>query len=584
MVVMLMMTQMAFAVPAKKGSTKTVTLTDGTKVEISLKGDEYAHWWTDAYGNNYSVDNREVAYLLSAADMETLQASRLEMMNLRNALRQTTLKKLSQRKAEYTGTKHGIVILVNFQDLEMKSETAQEDFYRMFNEDGYSDGGHIGSVAEYFRDQSYGGLNIEFDVAGPVTVAHEMAYYGGNDRSGNDAHPCEMVIEACELVNDSIDFSLYDWDGDGEVDQVFIVYAGYGENAGASSDTIWPHEWELSSGRYSGDGTGAQTLDGVTVDTYAVSCELAGTRGSTLAGMGTACHEFSHCMGYPDFYDTNYSGGWGMQAWDLLDGGCYNGPSYNGEVPCGYTSYERWVAGWVEPTVLTDSMQVADMQPLNDTPEAYVLYNEGNTNEYYLLENRRADRWFKYVEDFSASSGMLIIHVDYDANAWRNNTPNSNASHQRMTIFRANNEDGTYRGGYYYFTQAEYQGHLYPSGENDSLTINSTPAATLYNNNSDGTKYMDKGIWDITLYDDNTISFNCYSEYPSDEEFDEEDEDDDENLDDDGEDTGIVGVPYSSDSSSPKRIYNMSGQYVGTDFHSLEKGIYVVDGQKIVKQ
>ncbi len=574
---MLMVAQALLAVPAKKGMTKEVVLADGTRVTLTLQGDEYAHWWTDTDGNTYIIDSQDVASPLSSLEVERLHTLSTEKKGERNESRQLRLAKVGQHRAEYVGDKRGIVILVNFQDLEMTSETAQEDFLRMFNEEGYSENGHIGSVADYFSDQSYGVFHLEFDVAGPVTVSQNYAYYGQNDNSGEDMYACTMVIEACRLVDEEVDFSQYDWDGDGEVDQVFVIYAGYGENGGASSNTIWPHEWELSSGARYGDGEGAITLDGTRINTYAVSCELAGNTGKTIDGIGTACHEFSHCLGYPDFYDTSYAGGWGMQEWDLLDCGCYSGPTYNAEVPCGYTAYERWAAGWLEPTVLVDSMVVVDMQPLNDTPEAYILYNEGHTDEYYMLENRKSDRWFKYLLSYTAPSGMLITHVDYNKSAWDNNTPNNNADHQRMTIFQANNEKGTYnsRSGYYNITRAQYQGHLYPYEENDSLTALSTPEASLYNENADGTLLMDKGIWDITLSDDNTMSFCCYVVYPT------KNPDQDPEPDPDP-DTGIKGVSIVAESDSV--IYDLSGQAVGIHFDSLPKGIYIVDGKKIVKQ
>ncbi len=567
---MMVVAQVVVAVPAKKGVVRTVALADGTQVELTLQGDEYAHWWRDASGNTYTIDGGGVASLLSKAEVNSMKAHRAGMMTERNKSRESRLKKLKAEQAKFTGKKRGIVILVNFQDLEMASATPQEDFDRMFNEEGYSDDGHIGSVADYFRDQSYGELDIEFDVAGPVVVSEGYAYYGENVR-GNDKYPCTMVIEACRLVDEEIDFAQYDWDDDGEVDQVFVVYAGYGENAsGVSSNAIWPHEWELSEGERSGDGEGAITLDNVKIDTYAVSCELSGSKGATLSGIGTACHEFSHCLGYPDFYDTSYSGGWGMEEWDLLDCGCYSGPGYNGEVPCGYTAYERWMAGWLEPIELTDGMEVSDVQPLNDAPEAYILYNDGHTDEYYILENRKSDRWFRYLISYTAPSGMLITHVDYSEREWENNTPNNVADHQRMTMFLANNEKGTYNTtyGYYSITRDQYMGHLYPYETNDSLTSLSTPEASLYNENLDGTLYMDKGIYDIALKDDGTMSFVCSTERPA---------------KDTGDDPmGIREV--ESVAHGARRIYNLSGQYVGSDLEVLAKGIYVVDKQKIVKQ
>lgn len=502
-----------YAVPAKKNVSRTVVLSDGSEVVVVLKGDEYSRWWETEDGIAVTIDEDGVATVISDSELEERQANGAKRKAARNEARGRRLAKAKdagKSNAGYTGEKKGLVILVNFANATFSSDTPQEDFDRQFNEEGYSENNHIGSVSDYFRDQSYGAFNLSFDVVGPVTVSQNYSYYGQNDNSGNDRYPCTLVIEACDSIDSVVDFSDYDWDGDGEVDQVFLVYAGYGENAGAASSTIWPHEWNLADGStYYKDGSGAQTYDGVTVDTYAMTCELAGYSGTTVAGIGTACHEFSHCLGFPDFYDTSYSGGWGMDAWDLLDSGSYNGPGYNGEVPAGYTSYERWVAGWLEPTVITEDTEVTAMQPLNDVAEAYILYNDGNTNEYYMLEHRQASDWFGYLNSYTAPSGMLILHVDYNETAWKNNLPNDDADHQRMTIFQANNELGTYRSYYYSLTNEQYQGHLYPYEENDSLTCNSTPAATLYNKNASGAAYMPIGIYGITLNDDATMAFYC---------------------------------------------------------------------------
>ncbi len=486
--------------------------------------------------------------------------------------------RLSRARASstYAGEKRGLVILVSFSDFSLTDEdTAQEYYYRSFNEKGFADNGHAGSVADYFYDQSYGQLSITFDVVGPVTLSQSIKYYGENDSSGSDKHVCELVIEACEMIDDEVDFSLYDWDGDGEVDQVFLIYAGYGENfSGASSYCIWPHEWQLSSGKSYSDGSGAQTYDGVKVDTYAMSCELFSYTGTTRDGIGTACHEFAHCLGYPDFYDTSYNGGWGMQAWDVMDSGCYNGDNCLGTAPIGMTAYERWYAGWLEPTTLEDGMTVDDLPALADAPVAYALYNDKNANEYYLLANYQADdKWFSYVSGYTAPSGMMILHVDYNASVWANNKPNNSASHQRMTPFLANNAPGTYSssGGYYTVKQKNYMGHLYPYEANDSLTANSTPAATLFNTNTAGTKYMQLGIYNIAQNSDGTMSFYCGEQCPATEE-DDEDEDTDDGDDGDGITT------LREEALGAGRVYDLYGRVVSTP----TRGLYIRNGRKVI--
>lgn len=439
------------AVPARPGAFK-VTQKDGTVLTVRLVGDEHMSYYVnEATGQKmYRADDGDLKPLgeqrfmqMKSAATErraTAEKARAERMakntQARSQAAQNGRHNVGDFSGNMTGSKKGLVILVNFQDLHFTK--TQQDFDDQFNKEGYNKNNHVGSVHDYFYDQSYQQFDLQFDVVGPVTVSRNMDYYGAKKGKDNDSYPATMVAEACQLVKDSVDFADYDWDGDGWVDQVFVVYAGYGEAQYAPSNTIWPHEWQLSSAAYYGDGDGYLYLDGVFVDTYACSCELSGYSGTVMDGIGTACHEFSHCLGYPDFYDTDSSGGWGMGSWDVMCGGSYNGYNGRGEAPCGYSSYERWMAGWLEPVVLEDGKTVTDMVPLNDEPEAYIIYNDKNNNEYILLENRKNQKWFKYVGSTTSAYGLLAIHVDYDASAWAWNTPNDDPSHQRMTIIPAN--------------------------------------------------------------------------------------------------------------------------------------------------
>lgn len=441
------------AVPARPGVFFKVTQNDGTVLSVRLVGDEHMSYFVnEADGQKMFRDedgDLKPLTMQHFMQMKTVATERRAMIEKARAERMAANRKATAaRKAggphneigdfgSMTGSKKGLVILVNFKD--KKFTKTRQNFDDQFNKVGYTDNNHIGSVHDYFYDQSYQQFDLDFDVVGPVTVSQNMKYYGAKSGSDNDSRPGTMVAEACNLVKDEVNFADYDWDGDGWVDQVFVVYAGYGEAQGGSSDTIWPHEWQLSSAAWYGDGEGTLYLDGVRIDTYACSCELSGSYGSTMDGIGTACHEFSHCLGYPDFYDIDYSGGWGMDSWDVMCGGSYNGYNGHGEAPCGYSSYERWMAGWLEPTVLEDGKTVTDMQPLNREPEAYIIYNDKNSKEYILLENRNNEKWFKYMPNRGSTSvyGLLAIHVDYDANAWAADGPNDDPNHQRMTIIPA---------------------------------------------------------------------------------------------------------------------------------------------------
>ena len=516
LVLLFFFAMVAFAVPAKPGFTRTLTITDGSTVNAMLVGDEYLHYWLGDDGKAYQAVSQQKRgskggsedgdAVYQAFDVEAAKKSADERRSNAN---QQRARRLAPRKVgsvgNISGEKKGIIILVDFAD---KAFTAtQSDFNNLANEVNYNSGNFKGSMYDYFYAQSDGKFLLTFDVVGPYTVSKNYAYYGANDSNGSDVHPAEMVIEAVKLADNDVNFANYDWDNDGYVDQVYVVYAGKGEADGGAEDTIWPHEYDLYSANYYGDGEGIQILDDVKIKTYACGGEQNGSTGET-AGIGTMCHEFSHCLGYPDFYDTDYSGGQGMGYWDLMNSGSYNG---NGYRPAGYTSYERWVAGWKTPIELKYTQTISNMAALQTTgSNSYIIYNKGNSNEYYLLENRQKTGWDTNLP----GAGLLILHVDYDADVWSHNKPNDDPAHQRMTWIAADNEYqyNLTSNGKKSYTRAGMANDPFPYGSVNSFGKNSKPAATLYNANSDGTYYLDSSITDITQNSDGTISFNFNGE------------------------------------------------------------------------
>ena len=497
------MAAMTFAVPARRGLSKTVTLADGTKVKVELRGDEHGHYWQSADGVRYVASEMKGIY--KVADMEAIRRNASARRKTMSAVRAKKMAKAAKTSGAakaspaYTGTKKGLLILAQFPDKKFESSHNLALYKQIVNGQDYSDAslGFRGSVRDYFHDQSDGQFDFDIDVVGPVTVSKNYAYYGGNNLYGDDNHPEEMVAEACKLADATVNFKDYDWDGDGEVDQIFVLYAGHGEASWDDEDTIWPHAWTLED---AADIT--LTLDGVRINSYACSCEL-GSDGK-IDGIGTICHEFSHCFGLMDMYDTSYSGNFGMCSWSLMDSGGYNS---NGFVPAGYTSFEKMSVGWKQPIEMTGDMEVQNLKPYSDGGEAYILYNEANRNEFFLLENRQYVGWDAGLED----NGLLAIHVDYDAGVWAYNEVNttvdtySGNNHQRCTVIPA---DGVYDSEWYEGTEYFYgSGDPFKQATATSLT-NSTKYASLYNANTDGTKRMNKSVTGITLNSDRTMSFN----------------------------------------------------------------------------
>ena len=544
--VLLLAVTAVMAVPAKRGMWKTITLSDGTEMKATLQGDEFGHYWKGIDGKKY-VKSGDTYVVMGEEAVQKAKAKRVKAQQLR-------AKKMKARKgapAIYSGDKKGLIILAQFQDTKFQAGSDQTLYNNVANTPNYSDeNGFAGSVADYFKAQSRGDFRLTFDVLGPVTVSKDVAYYGEDvsDEEGSDAHPDEMVSEAVNLVKDQVsDWKQYDWDGDGEVDQVFVLYAGEGQATGGDANTIWPHEFSLQytwDGQVYGDRV--NVAPGLYVNTYAVSNEIEMVEDPNAdpddeseetalipqrMGIGTICHEFTHCLGLMDMYDTQYTGNFGMGDWDLMDHGSYNN---GGFTPANYSSFEKTQIGWITPTELTKETSVSAMQAWNDVDECYKITNQANANEYYLLENRQQKGWDEYVP----ASGLLILHVDYDADLWAQNVANSTISgvndHQRCTIFHA---DGKEKQNeiyeqieelYYLFMfgladeedeelwnqlwdeyEADAINDVYPQGDNNELSNTSKPRAFTYNANSDGRKLMNIKISEITLDEKNgTIAFN----------------------------------------------------------------------------
>lgn len=508
------MVALIHAIPAKRGIWKHITLNNGTKVMAEMRGDEHGKFWIDHEGNAYMMDT--LGTFVKMTMEEAVSAIARNSQRHEDMQQKKSLMKAPRRvngiptdKSIFQGQKKGIVILVQFPKgtitegsetitypavnfsndtpALLACSTTQELYQKIINQrnlknDPYR-GPFTGSVKDYFIDQSFGQFELDFDIVGPYTLSKCRHYYGKNNDKGSDSNAGEMVYEAVNMaIQNGVDFSQYDWNGDNEVDQVFVLYAGQSEADGGDHDCIWPHEYYLNYA-YMMVTTNVNGKT-ITINQYACSNELATNKyygkteeedfvyGTQINGIGSICHEFSHCMGFPDMYDIAYQN-YGMGKWDLMDSGSYNG-NWNGGhsdwnnldagyQPAGYTAFERWCAGWIEPIVLTEPQKITNIKPLGGTQgggvddhgEAYVIYMPGSKQniegEYYMLENRQQANW-----DASLPwHGLLVSYIHYNQNLWRNNCLNCTDSatlrqrhtsnnHQRITVFQAAGDDPRY--------------------------------------------------------------------------------------------------------------------------------------------
>jgi M6 family metalloprotease-like protein len=314
-----------------------------------------------------------------------------------------------------TGNRKLVCILIGFTDKAFTK--TQTEFNNLFNQVGYTTGGATGSVKDFYTENSWGQFNLTVDVFGPYTASNTMAYYGANDASGNDVRPRELVTEAINLADASANYANYDNDGDGSVDGVYIIYAGYGEEAGGGANCIWAHAWNITT----------ITRDGKTLSKYSCSAELSGSSGTTITGIGVICHEFGHVLGAPDYYDTNYSTGGqydGTGYWDMMAAGSWNN---GGKTPAHHNAFTKiYFYSWATATTLTAA---ADITVLNSAEnKSFYRINTATSGEYFLIENREKHKFDAYLP----GSGLLIYHVHSGVMTSASSNSINNTHQQRM--------------------------------------------------------------------------------------------------------------------------------------------------------
>ncbi len=482
------------AVKARR-STTTFKQPNGYELQSKLMGDEFFHFrrtidnytlLTDSNGymvyavqlNNELIPSAVVAHNPSdrtadeKAFLQTIQPQLAfgtvtrQNANRKRAIRavhSTGLQKKAKALTKSVSSPRYLVLLVNFKDNAFSVPTPNTRFSNQFNADNYTTDGATGSVRKYFIDNSMGAFTPQFDVYGPVTLSNNIAYYGGNDTDGNDLKPDEMVFEACQLLDSQIDFTVYDLDNDGEVDNVYVIYAGYGEASGAAENTIWPHQWEV---------TNTTKLDGKLIGTYSCSNELGGTSDVIIDGIGTACHEFSHAIGLLDLYDTDYEENgqsFDVDTWSLMAGGSYNN---DGMTPPYYCALEREMLGWGTPVVLSNP---ANITVNSIGTNQFYRINSTVNNDYFLIENRQLTGWDEHLY----THGMLVYHIDKTsayADRWVQNTLNAYSDHNCVDILEADAAEVFYTGFNYTNWLNSLKGDPFPGSANKtSLTDNTTP-------------------------------------------------------------------------------------------------------------
>ena len=393
---------------------------DGTTITVLLKGDEKIRWaeTTDGYTVLYNsegifeyavLDNKGDLILSGIKAKDETKRSKTDDDFLAKTTKglyfsdsQVSIMKSiweikaseSQKAFPTTGNRKLICILMGFKDVSFTK--SQSDFNNLFNQVNYSTGGATGSVKDFYLESSYDQFNLQVDVVGPYTAANNMSYYGANDSYGNDANPRALVTEAVNAADASVNFANYDNDNDGSVDGVYVIYAGYGEEAGASANAIWAHAWNITT----------VYKDGVSISKYSCSAELRGNSGTTITSIGVICHEFGHVLGAPDYYDTNYSTGGqfdGTGKWDLMASGSWNN---SGITPAQHNAYTKiYYYNWAQATLLSSASNISVTNSVDN--KSFYRINSTTSGEFWLIENRQQIGFDAQIP----GHGLLIYHV-----------------------------------------------------------------------------------------------------------------------------------------------------------------------------
>ncbi len=463
------------AVPATPHPHRIVQA-DGSELTVFLRGDEHFSYYVSEDGYLIKEDEEgifryayqdeqgligatemkvrsieartaeERAYLEAQVPYPDFRTIRQERKQQRAAAATSTTK---QKNFPNTGSPKSLVILVNFADVAFVTPSPKQAFNRMLNEENYADNGATGSARDYFIAASFRQSAPNFEVVGPYTLPENRVYYGGNDAWGEDRRPREMVIDACRAAYfDGVDFSKYDTDGDGIVDNVFVYYAGHNEAENGPKESVWPHRWTLES---------PLILNNVYIFGYACTSELKNSSGSQMCGIGTFVHEFGHVYGLPDYYDTAQSSRYTLQSWNVMDSGTYLN---EGRTPPTYSAFDRFYLGWLTPTLLSYP-QIVFLEDLETSNTAYIIThnqehnlkgNNPSPQEFITLENRQKTGW----DSFLPGHGMLATRIYYDANTWQENTVNNNPRALGVDIIEA---DGI-------ASEGSLAGDPFPGGKN----------------------------------------------------------------------------------------------------------------------
>lgn len=264
----------------------------------------------------------------------------------------------------------------------------------IFGDDGVvgPNGEDFVSMKQFYKEQSGGTYSVDGKAFGWLKVPGTAKFYGADRASGG--HDNVTPGGSKQLVVDTYkaaiaagvpveDYDLedpHDFDGDGNllekdglVDHLMIIHSGVGQEAGGGSlgdDAIWSHR---SAKFVDLDGYDASIQNPIGKPGF-YDYTMMPEDGAT----GVFAHEYGHDLGYPDEYDTVYSGtGEAVAYWSIMASGSWAG-KIGGTEPTGFSPlaksyFQSYLGGnWTNDTVELDWNEVT-------TKGTQVLLDQANS-------------------------------------------------------------------------------------------------------------------------------------------------------------------------------------------------------------
>ena len=575
----------------------TFTQPDGTELAVTLHGDEYFSYYTTLDGvilvregdtfhiaeisddgdikatgvlahNNGARSSSEIA-LIQQQDKGKL----FNRNSIKRAIRKVPVASGSLKYTPHAGSPNIVVILAEFQDVKFSVNEPENAFDELFNASSLTDYGNqntrnIGSVRRYFKTMSTNEFTPNFKIVGPITLSQNRKYYGGSKSTPGDEKASILVEEAVDSVMKlgyaDLNSNEYDADNDGNVDLVYVVYAGHMQNMGGSNESVWAK----ASSTYHEIGTKK-------VRRYCMSGELLHPNASGyIASIGVICHEFSHCLGLPDLYVTSeyYADNQEMEYWDLMDGG---ENVENGWKPTAYTAWEKEAMNWpVNIQNLSAENSSGDLStPTINGGTVYRIVNPDDSKEYIILENiKKTDEWSSgcYVAE-GTTGGVLAYHMKYPYTSVNmGDNPNCRTNPALAVIpadgllesidLRGKTINGVLRTDSSYINSLK--GDLFNNVNglqiSDDLNL---PNFCWYSGSETIAGYTDRFKTNKSVsftFEGDQITVNYVDDVAS----------------------SIADI--QANEYSTEAIYSIDGRYIGTRREKLKPGIYIINKKKVI--